>query len=324
MKVWVVGGAGYIGSHVCRALARAGHEVAVFDNLSTGRRENLSSGVSFQSGDILDFETLRKSASGGFDGVIHLAAHKAAGESMEFPERYSRNNIAGAVNLLQAVLEAGIPALVFSSSAAVYGEPEYLPMDEKHPTRPENFYGHTKFVVEGLLEWYRRLKGLRSVSLRYFNAAGYDPDGEMLGLEKNPANLLPVVMETAMGWRPKLRIFGNDYPTRDGTCVRDYVHVSDLADAHVAALKHLSQGGGNLTLNLGSGNGITVMEMVRKAGKVTGREIPFEIVGRRAGDSAAVVASSERAEKMLGWKARRSDAETLLRTTWKAYQAAQA
>jgi UDP-glucose 4-epimerase len=204
----------------------------------------------------------------------------------------------------------------------VYGNPEYLPMDEKHPTRPENYYGHTKLVIEELLKWYGRLKGLKHVSLRYFNAAGYDPEGEILGLERNPANLLPVVMETAMGWRAKLKIFGDDYPTRDGTCIRDYIHVADLAAAHVAALEHLRKGGESLTLNLGTGHGITVLEMVRRAIEITGRDIPHEIVDRRPGDTAEVLASYEQAKVKLGWSARHSDVDSLLRTTWKAYQSA--
>lgn len=323
MKVWVIGGAGYIGSHVCKALLRAGHEAVVFDNLSTGWRQNLVPGVIFREGDILNPAALAKaSREFDFEGVIHLAALKAAPESMIVPERYSRNNITGAINLLQAVLETGIPSLVFSSTAAVYGSPEYLPMDEKHPTKPENYYGHTKLVIEELLKWYGRLKGLKHVSLRYFNAAGYDPEGEILGLERNPANLLPVVMETAMGWRPKLQIFGDDYPTRDGTCVRDYIHVTDLASAHVAALEHLWKGGESLTLNLGTGHGLTVLEMVRRAIEITGRDIPHEIVDRRPGDTAEVLASYEQAKEKLGWAAHHSDVDSLLRTTWKAYQSA--
>ena len=322
MKVWVVGGAGYIGSHVCKALLDTGHEPAVFDNLSSGLRRNLPAGVPFREGDILDLDALKRAAGEfQFDGVIHLAALKAAGDSVLVPETYSRNNIVGSLNLLETVVEAGIPNLVFSSTAAVYGNPDYLPLDEKHPTRPENYYGHTKLVIEGFLDWYGRLKGLKHVALRYFNATGYDPEGKIAGLERNPANLLPVVIETAMGWRSKLQIFGNDYPTRDGTCVRDYIHVSDLASAHVAALEHLNKGGESLTLNLGTGFGVTVLEMVRAAVEVTGRNIPFEIVNRRAGDAAAVLASSDLAKAKLGWTARHSDLGTLLRTTWKAYQA---
>ena len=322
MRVWVVGGAGYIGSHVCKALRAAGHEPVVFDNLSTGRRENLPADVALQVGDILDTAALRAAASEGrFDGVVHLAALKAAGESMLEPEKFGRHNITGSLNLLEAVAAAGIPALVFSSTAAVYGAPEYLPLDENHPTRPENYYGHTKLVIEGLLDWHGRLRGFRHVALRYFNAAGYDPDGEITGLEKNPANLLPVVMETAAGLRASMQVFGNDYDTPDGSGVRDYVHVSDLADAHVRALEHLHRGGGNLTLNLGTGAGISVLEMIRRAEEITGHKVPHTIVGRRAGDAGAVVASALLAEKVLGWRARHSDLDTLLKTTWNAYKA---
>jgi UDP-glucose 4-epimerase len=320
LKVWVVGGAGYIGSHVCKALRLAGHEPIVFDNLSTGLRENLAPGTVFQEGDILDPADLRSAAAQHkFDGVIHLAALKAAGESMSDPEKYSRHNITGSLNLLEAVLEAGIPAFVFSSTAAVYGAPEYLPIDEKHATRPENYYGYTKLAIEGFIDWYARLKGLQYGILRYFNAAGYDPEGEITGLEQSPANLLPVVMEAAMGWRKKVQVYGDDYETRDGTGLRDYVHVTDLAAAHVSALEHLHLGGKNFTVNLGTGDGITVKEMIERARAITGRAIPYEVVARRPGDPAAVLASSELAGEVLGWKARHSDLETLLTTTWKAY-----
>jgi len=325
VRIWVVGGAGYIGSHVCKALRRAGFEPVVFDNLSTGSRENIAPETLFREGDILDTQALLKTAREfRFDGVVHLAALKAPEESMRNPELYSRNNIIGTLNLLQAVLETGIPHFVFSSTAAVYGTPEYLPVDEKHPTHPENYYGYTKLAIEGFLEWYGRLKGLKYGCLRYFNAAGYDPDGEIQGLEQHPVNLLPVVMETAMGWRPKLQIFGDDYPTRDGTCVRDYIHVTDLAAAHVAALEDLRKGGESFTLNLGTGFGITVKEMLHKAQEITGRPIPFEITGRRPGDTATVIASSAEAKARLGWVARHSDPDTLLRSTWKAYQAHEA
>jgi UDP-glucose 4-epimerase len=274
-----------------------------------------------QVGDILDRDALRAAASGqSFDGVVHLAALKAAGESMTEPEKYSRTNITGSLNLLEAVLEAKIPTVVFSSSAAVYGAPEYLPLDEAHPTRPENYYGYTKLAIEGFLNWYGRLKGLRHVSLRYFNAAGYDPEGELTGLEQNPANLLPVVMETAMGWRASMQVFGDDYDTADGSCVRDYIHVTDLAVAHVTALEHLHRGGKNLTVNLGTGAGVTVLEMIRRAREITGREIPYSVAPRRAGDPATVLASSGEAEKILGWRAQHSDLDSLLRTTWAAYQ----
>ena len=322
MKVLVVGGAGYIGSHVCKALLKAGGEVTVFDNLSTGLRTNLLPGIHFRQGDILDSGALEETCSHDrFDGLIHLAALKAAGESMQDPEKYSTHNISGSLNILNAAVGHGIGHFVFSSSAAVYGEPHYLPVDEKHPTRPENYYGFTKLAIEDFLGWYDRLKGLKFAALRYFNAAGYDPDGQLHGLEQKPANLLPVIMETAMGWRPKLQVFGTDYDTPDGTCIRDYVHVSDLAAAHVLALDKLTSGGDSFTVNLGSGEGISVMEMVNKAAAITGNRFPYEVTGRRACDPAKLVASSAMAESLLGWRAQYSDADTLLRTTWKAYQA---
>ncbi len=322
MKILVVGGAGYIGSHVCKTLLRQGAQVTVFDNLSTGHRSNVLPGAEFIQGDILDVGSLEKACgSAHFDGAIHLAALKAAGESMTSPERYSVHNITGTLNLLNSLVKHGIGRLVFSSTAAVYGDPEYLPMDEKHPTRPANYYGYTKLSIEGFLGWYARLKGLRYAALRYFNAAGYDVEGELKGLEINPANLVPVIMETAMGWRNELLIFGDDYETRDGTCIRDYIHVSDLASAHAAALSKLMSGGESFTVNLGTGEGITVMEMVRKTEEITGKPLRYKIVGRREGDPPAVVASAGKAKEMLGWEACHSDATTLLGTTWKAYLA---
>lgn len=327
MNVLVVGGAGYIGSHVVKALLRAGARVTVFDNLSSGLRGNLRPGAKFRHGDILDSRALDEACAGeggsggAFDGVIHLAALKAAGDSMLQPEKYSTHNITGTLNLLNAVARAGIKHFVFSSSAAVYGDPVYQPMDEKHPTVPANYYGYTKLAIEGFLDWYQRLKGVRFAALRYFNAAGYDLDGEIKGLEQNPNNLLPVIMEAAMGWRKELQVFGNDYPTRDGTCIRDYIHVEDLASAHVLALQKLMAGTERLVVNLGTGSGITVMEMVKMAGEISGKPVPYRIVGRREGDPPSVTASAGLAKQLLGWEAKHSDVGTLLRTTWKAYQA---
>ena len=321
MKILIVGGAGYIGSHVAREFLDQGHQVTVFDNLSSGMRENLFPEAGFIQGDILDYEGLLK-AMRGRDAIIHLAAFKAAGESMLKPEKYSLNNLSGTVNIVNAACEAGVKRLVFSSSAATYGEPAYTPIDEKHPTKPENYYGFTKLEIEHVLDWYDRLKGLRFAALRYFNAAGYDAKGRIKGLERNPANLIPIIMETACGIRKELEVFGDDYDTRDGTCIRDYVHVSDLARGHVAALKWIDENDKSLVVNLGSETGFSVLEILDMARKVTGRPIPSRISARRPGDPAALVASSALAREVLGWEARESGAESLVRTTWEAYRRA--
>ena len=321
MRVLIVGGAGYIGSHVAKAFISRGHEVTVYDNLSSGLRQNLLPKSEFVHGEIADELKLRDlMATSGIEAVVHLAAFKAAGESMIIPEKYSRNNIGGTVALLNAMTYAGVGQIVFSSSAAVYGEPEYLPVDEAHPTKPENFYGFTKLEIERLLHWYSQLKGLRYAALRYFNAAGYDPEGEITGLEQNPANLLPVIMEVAVGKRKELQVFGNDYSTEDGTGVRDYIHVTDLAEAHVTATEYIDRESADLTVNLGSENGISVQEMVDVARRVTGEPIPAKVVARRPGDPARLVASAGLAKELLGWEARYSDVETLISTSWKAYR----
>jgi UDP-glucose 4-epimerase len=319
MKILVVGGAGYIGSHVTRALLDSKYRVTVYDNLSSGCRENLFSDAEFIEGDILDSTNLVKVAKRGFDGLVHLAAFKAAGESMTKPEKYSVNNLTGTINLINACCEAGIKRIVFSSSAAVYGEPVYVPIDEKHPVNPENYYGYTKLEIERMLGWYDRLKGIRFAALRYFNAAGYDVAGRISGLERNPANLLPIIMEVAVGTRKTLDIYGDDYPTEDGTCIRDYVHVSDLADAHVKAFDYINAYDESLTVNLGSETGISVKVMVDAARSITGKPIPATVVSRRPGDAAKLVASSSEAHKILHWKAQFSDVKTLIESTWKAY-----
>jgi UDP-glucose 4-epimerase len=210
--------------------------------------------------------------------------------------------------------------MVFSSSAAIYGEPKYLPVDEKHPVDPENYYGFTKLEIERFLAWYDRLKGLKFAALRYFNAAGYDVQGRISGLERKPENLLPIVMEVAAGMRKKLSIFGDDYDTPDGTCIRDYVHVNDLADAHVKALEYIDSNNTSITVNLGSQNGISVKEMVEKARKITGKPIDIEIAPRRLGDAVRMIATSQEAYRLLGWKACHSDADTLISTTWNVYK----
>jgi UDP-glucose 4-epimerase len=241
MKILVIGGAGYIGSHVARELLDQGHTVTVCDNLSRGQRKNLFQESHFVHGDIIDYVSLSRTASRGFDALIRLAVFKAAGESMIKPEQYSLNNINGTVNILNAVLEWGIKNIVFSSSAVVYGEPQYLSIDEQHPKNPENYYGFSQLEIERLLFWYEKLRGIRYANLRYFNAAGYDVKGRIKGRELNPTNLIPVIMEAANGSRAEVHVFGNDYDTPDGTCIRDYIHVNDLADAHIKALDYINR-----------------------------------------------------------------------------------
>lgn len=320
MKIFVIGGAGYIGSHVVRALLDSYHEVTVYDNLSSGKKENLFDEADFIKGDVLDWVLLENTMKRGFDGLIHLAALKAAGESMFEPEKYSVNNINGAIHILNAASKLKVRYFVFSSTASVYGNPQYLPIDEKHPTNPENYYGFTKLEIERLLGWYDRLRGIKYASLRYFNAAGYDLKGRCRGLEENPQNLLPIIMEAAAGMRNKVPIFGEDYDTRDGTGLRDYIHVSDLAEAHVAALNYLKRNKVSLMVNLGSENGVTVKEMLESARKITGKPIPVETVGRREGDPATVLASSEFAKEKLSWTPKHSDVKTLISSTWEVYK----
>ncbi|MEI6638285.1 MAG: UDP-glucose 4-epimerase GalE [Chlorobium sp.] len=320
MKILVIGGAGYIGSHVSRAFLDRGYQVTVFDNLQTGFRENLFEEAHFVHGDIMRPDQLRAVMAAGFDGCVHLAALKAAGQSMLHPEAYAHANISGTINVLNQASEAGISPVIFSSSAAVYGAPQYLPIDENHPKEPENFYGFTKLEIERILDWYDRLKGMRYAAIRYFNAAGYDVQGRVKGLELNPENLLPIVMEVAVGIRQKLAVYGDDYSTRDGSCIRDYVHVSDLAEAHVTALEYILKQKQSLTVNLGSESGVSVFEMVDRARIITGQAIPAEVTGRRAGDPAELVASSGHARELLGWVPKYSDVDTLVSTTWKMYE----
>ena len=320
MKILVTGGAGYIGSHVVLDLLEADHDVIILDDLSLGVELNIHSDAQFIFGSTLDNEALKVCFRDQVDAVIHLAAFKAAGESMTDPEKYSKNNISGTINLLNAMTDHGVHTFVFSSSAAVYGYPEYLPIDEDHPTDPINYYGFTKLVIESFLEWYGKLRGLKYVSLRYFNAAGYDPKGRILGLEQNPANLLPIVMEVASGERDKMEVFGDDYDTPDGTGVRDYIHVSDLASAHVKALDYL-QSGDSIMVNLATGEGYSVLDVIEKAREITGHSIPYEITARREGDPAKLIATSESAGELLDWEPKLSDLESLLKTTWRVYSA---
>ena len=318
MKVLVIGGAGYIGSHVVKEMMKAGHKVTVFDNLSSGLRKNLFAENDFIYGNILIPTDVEAAFSRGFDGFVHLAAFKAVGESMDETEKYSVNNITGTLNIMNAAVKYNCKMMIFSSTAATFGDPQYLPIDEKHPQIPVNYYGFTKLEIEHFMEWYERLKGLKFAALRYFNAAGYDPDGDIRGLEQKPENLLPRVMEAALGQR-QLKIFGTDYDTRDGTCIRDYIHVTDLARAHVMALDYIAKNNKSLKLNLGTEKGTTVKEIIEAARKITGKPIPAEEAPRRAGDPASLYATPKLAKEILGWEPKFSDVDTLVRTTWNAY-----
>lgn len=318
-NILVTGGAGYIGSHVVKLLCNEGYKVFVFDNLSLGRKENLQKSVNLIIGDILNMDQLDAVMSKNIDTVFHFAAWKAAGESMTDPAKYARNNICGTLNILESMIKNKVSKIVFSSSAAVYGNPQYLPIDEKHPTNPENYYGYSKLAIEENLKWYSQLKGIRFAALRYFNATGYDVDGEIKGKEKNPANLSPVVMETAAGIRDKMLVFGADYNTPDGTCIRDYIHVNDLATAHLMAMHYVADNNKDLLVNLGTGEGHSVLDVIKTAEQVTGKKVSYQIVGRREGDPENLVASSDRAYQLLGWKAEHSDLETIFKSMASVY-----
>lgn len=319
MKVLVIGGAGYIGSHVVKEMMNAGHTVTVFDNLSSGLRCNLFPQNEFIYGNILIERDLDLAFERGFDAFVHLAAFKAAGESMVAPEKYSINNITGTLNIMNAAVKHNCKIMIFSSSAATFGEPQYLPMDENHPQKPINYYGFTKLKIEEFMDWYDQLKGLKFAALRYFNAAGYDPEGKIRGLEQKPENLLPRIMEAALGQR-ELKVFGTDYDTRDGTCIRDYVHVTDLARAHVMALEYIAKKNQSLKLNLGTEKGTTVKELIDAARRITGKPIPAQDAPRRPGDPASLYATSAKAKELLGWEPKYSDVDTLVKTTWEVYK----
>ena len=317
MRVLVTGGAGYIGSHVVLELCDKGYEVVVLDDLSSGNKGAVDKRAKFINGSTLNNSDVELGLE-KVEAVIHLAAFKAAGESMLDPIKYSQNNILGSINLLNAIIKHKINSFVFSSTAAVYGYPEYLPLDENHPLEPINYYGYTKLEIEKILHWYSDLKGLKFAALRYFNAAGYDINGRLNFLEKNPANLIPTTMEVASGMRNKMHVFGNDYNTHDGTGLRDYIHVSDLAEAHLQALDFLNNNN-NIKVNLSSGERHSVIDVIDMTKKISGKEINYEIVERRPGDPAELYASSDLAYDALHWKPKYSDLKTLIESTWNVY-----
>ena len=320
MKLLVVGGAGYIGSHIVLDALEKGYKVTVFDDLTTGSKKNLSNAAKFIKGTTLSTsDLLSLFESDNFDCVIHLAANKAAGESMLQPSKYATNNIVGSINLINFCANYQINSFIFSSSAAVYGIPEYTPIDESHPVTPNNYYGYTKLMIESNLMWFSQLKGMNFAALRYFNAAGYDTKQRVLGLENNPQNLIPLVMETAIGKREKIHIFGNDYSTKDGTGVRDYIHVSDLASAHLETINYINREKKNLIINLGSGSGHSVLDIINKVQEVSGISIDYEFKERRRGDVDIVMASSELAKDLIKWETKFSDLNTIIRSTWSVY-----
>ena len=320
MKLLITGGAGYIGSHVVLAALEKGSKVTIFDNLSTGNKKNINKDCKFVNGSInslSDLSSLFKKEK--FDAVIHLAGKKAAGESMKNPLIYLENNIIGTINLIKSCIENGINILIFSSSAAVYGEPKYLPLDEKHSLSPINYYGYTKLAIENHLKWFSDLIGFRYAALRYFNAAGYDLENRVLGLEKNPQNLIPIVMEVASLQRDALDIFGNDYKTKDGTGIRDYIHVTDLAKAHIDALDYLLKKQVSITVNLGVERGYSVLEIIEMVTKISGKKIEYNIVDRRKGDIDTIIADYSLANHLLGWVPENSNLKTIIESTWKVY-----
>ena len=318
MAILVVGGAGYIGSHAARALRRSGYEAIIYDSLVNGHRR-LAQGFELVEGDIADEARLRPVLK-RVDGVMHFAAHAYVGESVENPRKYFQNNVEAALSLLNSTLDAGIRRFVFSSTCAVYGEPAKVPITEDNPRQPVSPYGTSKLFCEYALEAYDRAYGLRSARLRYFNAAGADESGEIGELHEPETHLIPLALAaTQEGESSELKIFGTDYPTPDGTCVRDYIHVNDLADAHVRALQHLEKGGESIALNLGTGHGDSVLDVIKAAEAATGRPVRHKFGPRRAGDPPVLVADPALAQRVLGWKATRALPD-IVASAWKFMQ----
>jgi UDP-glucose 4-epimerase len=319
MKILVTGGAGYIGGTVTRLLLEQGHDVTVFDNLSHSKRLAVVPGADFVDGDVADRPLLEGTlAAGHFDGVMHFAALIEAGESMKHPEIYFRNNTAATLTLLEAMLATGHKRLVFSSTAACYGEPETTPILEDAKLAPTNAYGESKLLVEHMLRWMNQIHGLQYASLRYFNVAGAIAGyGEA---HEPESHLIPLILDVALGRRANIKIFGKDYPTKDGTCIRDYIHVRDLADAHLLALNALSESRSRLIYNIGNGQGFTVLEVIDSVRRVTGKPITVEECPRRPGDPAVLVASSEKIKAELGWKPQFAELDKIIASAWKWHQ----
>ena len=319
-NILVVGGAGYIGSHMCKRLTKHGYLPIVLDNLSRGHEKAVKWGP-FIEGSISDRNILKRVFSEHrIDAVMHYAAYCYVGESVTDPSMYYQNNLADTIGLLSEMVEAEVKKIVFSSSCAVYGEPEEIPITENHPQNPVNPYGRTKYMVEQVLDDFKYAYGVEFVSLRYFNAAGADPEGE-LGEDHNPeTHLIPLAIQAALGKREEIRIYGNDYPTHDGTCIRDFIHVEDLAESHLLALKRLLNEKGGGTYNLGNGQGYSVREVIDITRRITGKPIRDRVVDRRDGDPAVLVGSSDKAKNELGWNPRFPDLESIVETAWHWHQ----
>ncbi len=316
MRILVVGGAGYIGSHMVKRLLRAGHDVITFDDLSSGHREAVLGGE-FIEGSLADRDLLdRVFAEHRFVGVMHFASFIQVGESVTKPDKYYQNNLVNTLNLLDAMHSHHADKFIFSSTAAIFGEPEYVPIDEKHPRNPINPYGRSKWMVEQALEDYGRAFGLRSVSLRYFNAAGADPEARIGERHDPETHLVPLVLQAASGRRESITVFGADYDTPDGTCIRDYIHIEDLCVAHELALNYLCEGSPSVSLNLGNGNGFSVREVIQAAEKIVGKSIPIKYGERRAGDPARLVANSAKARSVLGWQPTFTALEPIIAHAW--------
>lgn len=316
MTILVAGGAGYIGSHTVKELAREGFDVLIFDNFSSGRPE-LAGKRPYIRGDLIERDALRQVfRSRTIEAVLHFASLIQVGESYANPRKYYTHNLMTSLNLLDAMLEAGVAKLIFSSTAAVYGDPLETPITETHPTNPVNPYGRTKLMVETILRDYDRAHRLRSISLRYFNAAGADPEGETGECHDPETHLVPSLLLSLLGKRDRLKVFGDDFPTADGTAVRDYIHVADLASAHVLALKALLDGRPSGAVNLGTETGHSVLEVIQAAERVTGRAVPYDVGPRRQGDVPVLLASKKMAETSLGWRPRLSSLETIIKTAW--------
>ena len=321
MSILVCGGAGYIGSHTVHQLVEKGEDVVIVDNLQTGHMGAVNPKAKFYKGDIREAEVLdRIFTENKIDAVVHFAANSLVGESMTNPLKYFNNNVYGMQVLLEAMVRHGIDKIVFSSTAATYGEPERIPIMEDDRTEPTNPYGQSKLIMETMMMWVSLATGIRYVSLRYFNAAGAIEDGS-IGEDHSPeTHLIPLILQVPLGKRDHITVFGEDYPTPDGTCLRDYIHVLDLADAHVLAIDYLRRGGESNIFNLGNGQGFSVKEMIEAAREATGLDIKVEIGERRAGDPAQLIASSEKARKVLGWQPKFTDVKAVIGTAWKWHQ----